>query len=99
MIILVEYCLNKSNETNDQHKKFIWHFLKANFEQNPRAELLNLLGKILQNRGGNSGVQISKLSGYRIEDINNKLDQHIGGSVLQSKIDGLADEFAGNRVQ
>ncbi|XP_066261911.1 protein transport protein Sec31A [Euwallacea similis] len=76
----LEYCLKKSNETNDQHKKYIWHFLKANFEQNPRAELLNLLG-------------------YRIEDINSKLDQHIGTRVLQNKIDRLADDFTGNRIE
>lgn len=29
---------------DDQHQKYIWHFIKANFEQNPRVELLNLLG-------------------------------------------------------
>lgn len=57
--LYIEYCLNKANATNDQHKKYIWHFLKANFEQNTRAELLNLLG-------------------YHIEDINDKLKQHIG---------------------
>ncbi|ENN70527.1 hypothetical protein HUJ04_007968 [Dendroctonus ponderosae] len=76
----IEYCINKSSETNDQHKKYIWHFLKANFEQNPRAELLNLLG-------------------YRIEDVNIKLDRHIGQRVLQNSVDGLTNEFAGNRIE
>ncbi|CAG9767294.1 unnamed protein product [Ceutorhynchus assimilis] len=76
----IDYCLNKSDSTNNQHKKFIWHFLKANFEANPRAELLNLLG-------------------YRIEDINNKLAQHIGTPLLQNKIDGLTNDFASNRIE
>lgn len=44
MSYFVEYCTNKAEETQDQHKKYIWHFIKANFEQSPRTELLNLLG-------------------------------------------------------
>lgn len=76
----VEYCLNKANSTDDQHKKYIWHYLKANFEQNPRAELLNLLG-------------------YKIEDVNNKLAQHIGKPVLQDNVDALTDQFSGNRIE
>lgn len=67
-----EYCLNKANATSDQHKRYIWHFLKANFEQNTRAELLNLLG-------------------YRIEDVNEKLRQHIGDGQRNS-IDAEADQ-------
>lgn len=39
-----EYCRQKADETNDQHSRYLWYFLKANFEQNPRAEMLNLLG-------------------------------------------------------
>lgn len=64
--------MNKANQTNDQHKKYIWHFLKANFEQNTRAELLNLLG-------------------YRIEDVNDKLRQHIGES-KQNSVEALNDQ-------
>lgn len=30
--------------TTDQHKKYIWHFLRAHFEENCQLELLNLLG-------------------------------------------------------
>lgn len=71
--LIAEYCLNKANATNDQHKKYIWHFLKANFEQNTRAELLNLLG-------------------YRIEDVNEKLRQHVGVEEKQNSIDALADQ-------
>ncbi|XP_063695964.1 protein transport protein Sec31A [Culicoides brevitarsis] len=39
-----EYCRQKADETTDQHSRYLWYFLKANFEQNPRAEMLNLLG-------------------------------------------------------
>ncbi|KAF7281898.1 hypothetical protein GWI33_004098 [Rhynchophorus ferrugineus] len=76
----VEYCLNKANETNDQHKKYIWHYLKANFEQNPRGEILNLLG-------------------YKIEDINIKLAQHIGKPLLQNNVDDLTDQLNSNRIE
>lgn len=39
-----DYCRQKADETTDQHQRYLWYFLKANFEQNPRAEMLNLLG-------------------------------------------------------
>lgn len=70
----IEYCLSKADATNDQHKKYIWHFLKANFESNPRAELLNLLG-------------------YRIEDVNERLEQFIGKKLGQS-VDNITDQFS-----
>ncbi|XP_055625156.1 protein transport protein Sec31A isoform X2 [Toxorhynchites rutilus septentrionalis] len=39
-----EYCRQKADQTNDQHSRFLWYFLKANFEEDPRNEMLNLLG-------------------------------------------------------
>uniref|UniRef100_A0A182MXT3 Protein transport protein Sec31A n=1 Tax=Anopheles dirus TaxID=7168 RepID=A0A182MXT3_9DIPT len=39
-----EYCRQKADQTNDQHARFMWYFLKANFEDDPHAEMLNLLG-------------------------------------------------------
>lgn len=42
-----DYCRQKADESDDQHKRFIWYFLKAYFEENPTNEFLNLLGKIL----------------------------------------------------
>ncbi|KAJ8915040.1 hypothetical protein NQ315_016015 [Exocentrus adspersus] len=63
----IEYCFNKSEITNDQHRKFIWHFLKANFEQNPRAELLNLLGYRIEDVN-------SKLSQYVGKNVQNSID-------------------------
>lgn len=41
-----EYCRQKADETQDQHNRYVWYFLKANFEQDPRSEMLNLLGTI-----------------------------------------------------
>ncbi|KAJ8957314.1 hypothetical protein NQ314_006562 [Rhamnusium bicolor] len=73
-----EYCFNKAEVTNNQHKKYIWHFLKANFGQEPRAELLNLLG-------------------YKIEDVNSKLDQFVGKELQNNE---LADDFSNmNRLE
>lgn len=39
-----DYCRQKADDCNDQHKRFIWYFLKAYFEENPTNEFLNLLG-------------------------------------------------------
>ncbi|CRL00243.1 CLUMA_CG013516, isoform A [Clunio marinus] len=39
-----DYCIQKANESNDQHNRFIWYFLKAYFEENTTNEFLNLLG-------------------------------------------------------
>lgn len=70
-----EYCLNKAEITNDQHKKFIWHFLKANFEQNPRAELLNLLGYRIEDVNGKLsqfvGKQLQNNVDGLVDDFNN----------------------------
>lgn len=44
----IDYCCQKADEyEGDQHKRFIWYFLKAYFEENPMDEFLNLLGKII----------------------------------------------------
>ncbi|XP_070494385.1 protein transport protein Sec31A isoform X3 [Chironomus tepperi] len=40
----VEYCRQKADDSSDQHKRYIWYFLKAYFEENPTSEFLNLLG-------------------------------------------------------
>ncbi|KAH8389025.1 hypothetical protein KR200_009704 [Drosophila serrata] len=39
-----EYCRQRADETADQHGRYIWYFIKANFELNPKEEMLNLLG-------------------------------------------------------
>ncbi|XP_044252290.1 protein transport protein Sec31A [Tribolium madens] len=72
-----EYCSRKAETTNDQHTKYIWHFLRANFEDNPRSELLNLLG-------------------YRIEDVNNKLNQFVNRKKVDevtNRLEDLKDPF------
>lgn len=45
--------------------------MRANFEENPRVELLNLLG-------------------YRIEDVNNKLNQFVN----KNSVDGVTNRLA-----
>lgn len=39
-----DYCVQKANQMENQHGRYIWYFVKTNFEANPRAEMLNLLG-------------------------------------------------------
>lgn len=41
-----EYCRQKADESQDQNNRYVWYFLKANFEADPRSEILNLLGTI-----------------------------------------------------
>lgn len=40
----VEYCRMKADEAKNNHERFVWYFIKANFDENPKEELLNLLG-------------------------------------------------------
>lgn len=40
-----EYCRQKADQMPDQHGRYVWYFLKANFDADPRREMLNLLGK------------------------------------------------------
>lgn len=39
-----EYCRERADQQKDQESRSLWFFLKSNFEQNPRGEVLNLLG-------------------------------------------------------
>ncbi|XP_037815567.1 protein transport protein Sec31A isoform X2 [Lucilia sericata] len=40
----IEYCRQKADEMTDQNGRYLWYFIKANFERNPKEEILNLLG-------------------------------------------------------
>lgn len=40
-----EYCAEKADQMSSQHGRYVWYFLKANFETNPREQILNLLGE------------------------------------------------------
>ncbi|XP_061393011.1 protein transport protein Sec31A [Musca vetustissima] len=40
----VDYCRKKADEMPDQNGRYLWYFIKANFERNPKEEILNLLG-------------------------------------------------------
>ncbi|XP_055849140.1 protein transport protein Sec31A [Episyrphus balteatus] len=40
----IEFCRTKADEVNDQDSRYLWYFLKANFEIEPKEEILNLLG-------------------------------------------------------
>lgn len=40
-----DYCRQKADQMPDQSGRYLWYFIKANFERNPKEEILNLLGK------------------------------------------------------
>lgn len=39
-----DFCKQKTDQCTDQYTWYVWYFIKAHFEANPRAEMLNLLG-------------------------------------------------------
>ncbi|XP_052743414.1 protein transport protein Sec31A isoform X2 [Bicyclus anynana] len=41
---LAEYCREKGDAATDQHERYTWFFLRANFLSSFRSEVLNLLG-------------------------------------------------------
>uniref|UniRef100_A0A6P4F7X3 Protein transport protein Sec31A n=1 Tax=Drosophila rhopaloa TaxID=1041015 RepID=A0A6P4F7X3_DRORH len=68
-----EYCRQRADETLDQHGRYIWYFIKANFELNPKEEMLNLLGynkddtdskfnKFIKETEGNSQSDVDTLT-------------------------------------
>lgn len=42
-----EYCKEKADQMASQHGRYVWYFLKANFDANPREQMLNLLGECI----------------------------------------------------
>ncbi|XP_049291125.1 protein transport protein Sec31A isoform X2 [Anopheles funestus] len=75
----VEYCRQKADQTTDQHSTFMWYFLKANFENDPHAEMLNLLGY-------QSEDMANKFKKYVVEGPKND---------DTNAVDGLSDQMAG----
>lgn len=80
----VDYCRQKADQTNDQHSRFLWYFLKANFEENPNAEMLNLLGY-------HSEDMVNKFKKYT--DCGK--DTTATPPEQANPVDGLADQMAG----
>lgn len=40
----IDYCCQKADQSTDQQGRILWYFIKANFENDPKEEMLNLLG-------------------------------------------------------
>ncbi|XP_055534131.1 protein transport protein Sec31A isoform X2 [Wyeomyia smithii] len=79
----VEYCRAKADQTTDQHSRLLWYFLKANFEENPHAEMLNLLGY-------HSEDISNKFKKYTGESAQGADDR-----AKANPVDGLTDQMAG----
>ncbi|XP_058828807.1 protein transport protein Sec31A isoform X2 [Topomyia yanbarensis] len=79
----IEYCRLKADQTNDQHSRFIWYFLKANFAENPHAEMLNLLGYHEEDTA-------SKFKKYA-----NEGKYNVGAPKEANPVDDLADQMTG----
>uniref|UniRef100_A0A182Y5Z2 Protein transport protein Sec31A n=1 Tax=Anopheles stephensi TaxID=30069 RepID=A0A182Y5Z2_ANOST len=75
----IEYCRQKADQTTDQYSRLMWYFLKANFENDPHAEMLNLLGYQADDTANKFKQYV--LDGPKNEDSN--------------AVDGLSDQMAG----
>ncbi|XP_052862438.1 protein transport protein Sec31A [Anopheles cruzii] len=75
----VDYCRQKADQANDQHSRFLWYFLKANFEDDPHSEMLNLLGY-------ETNDITAKFKKYVVESVNGE---------EANPVDGLSDQMAG----
>ncbi|XP_023021491.2 LOW QUALITY PROTEIN: COPII coat complex component secretory 31 [Leptinotarsa decemlineata] len=69
-----DYCLAKSEDMNDQHKRYIWYFLKANFEDSPRRELLNLLGYSIEDINNKLNQYVTKDEQNIVDGLTNDFD-------------------------
>lgn len=69
--IVLEYCKNKADNLTDDHKRSVWHFIRANLEDSPRTEILNLIG--YNNEDVNSLLtnHIDDIAKDAINEINN----------------------------
>lgn len=70
----IDYCRIKADEAKTRHERFVWYFIKANFDPNPKEELLNLLGYKPEDVNMNLNNFIKKSSGAG-DSINHLTDQ------------------------
>uniref|UniRef100_A0AAG5DHX5 Protein transport protein Sec31A n=1 Tax=Anopheles atroparvus TaxID=41427 RepID=A0AAG5DHX5_ANOAO len=77
----IDYCRQKADQTTDPHSRLLWYFLKANFEGDPHAEMLNLLGYQAEDVA-------DKFKKYVVES-------DVGPSAQSNPVDGLSDQMAG----
>ncbi|XP_030387953.1 protein transport protein Sec31A isoform X2 [Scaptodrosophila lebanonensis] len=83
-----DYCRHRADQTADQHGRYIWYFIKANFDVNPKEELLNLLGY-------NKDDIDSKFSKFIKENENDALAEV---DSLTNRISTLTHQTADNRT-
>ncbi|EDX06247.1 GD10608 [Drosophila simulans] len=90
-----DYCRQRADETPDQHGRYIWYFIKANFELNPKEEMLNLLGynkddidskfnKFIKETDGNSHSDVDTLT-TRISTLTHTQDNKFDGNAIDSQ--------------
>jgi len=91
-----EYCRQRADETADQHGRYVWYFIKANFELNPKEEMLNLLGTLSQSQITKNTKVSSFFEGYNKDDTDSKFSKFIketeGNS--QSDVDTLTTRIS-----
>ncbi|XP_055372912.1 protein transport protein Sec31A isoform X2 [Condylostylus longicornis] len=94
-----EYCKNKADQMSDQDGRYLWYFIKANFELNPREEMLNLLGYNKEDTANKfkKHTKIENLVNRNgIEDVTAKMATLTHGGDNNALFDALAEE---NKLQ
>lgn len=83
----IDFCRNKADQSTDQHSRYLWYFVKANFEQNPQAEMLNLLGYRPEDIAAkfNQFITNKKEEDNTIDNLSFQLNQSILDSSLQQQ--------------
>ncbi|KRT79704.1 WD40 domain-containing protein, partial [Oryctes borbonicus] len=83
----IVYCRSKADTTTDQHKRYIWHFLRAHFEENSLLEILNLLGYKLEDVTNKLNQALANLSVDEVSDcVSNLNTQNDFGSTEFDKM-------------
>ncbi|EDV98408.1 protein transport protein Sec31A [Drosophila grimshawi] len=92
-----DYCRQRADKSTDQHGRYIWYFIKANFELNPKEEMLNLLGynkddcdgkfsKFVKEPESNSQSDVDTLT-TRISTLTHQTNDN------KNNYDGLSNEY------
>ncbi|KAL7047019.1 hypothetical protein ACKWTF_002766 [Chironomus riparius] len=89
----VDYCRQKADDSSDQHKRYIWYFLKAYFEENPTSEFLNLLGYHTEDIASKFSkfVDDKDSTSNNVDGVTNQMAQLNRNRFLIQKIDSIDD--------
>lgn len=84
---LSDYCRQRADQQANQNNRLLWYFIKSNFEQSPRAEILNLLGYDMNDIK-------AKYDAVRTYDLAEQITNNVNDINLQQNSDNLFESIA-----